>query len=383
MVSVVENEMYKITEGSTQIYTVTLVDESGDPIPLAQISSIQLTYKNDLKDTVINTREDQNVLNANDCTYHATDGTFTWNLQVADTTAVNADLRFDTNLAVITWTWNGGLSQQRHAFYIQTENLGRTCWQNFINRVAIRLGGGRRTIEMTDDHWCEAIRQAMDLINTYVYRPEWAYIGETSDENTVIHFDDIDNYPGEYDANVRGIVRVLFKNPNAGNTVNLEDPFQLYGRMIAGGSAYGGGGFGRMAASGRFGFGDIAFWNQHSEAVSRQANNEPDWLWDQTNRQLAINLPSQVATEITYLKAYSYTPANLPTGYFNYFLKALEGYGRLILSDIRGKFGGSIPGPTGTTETDAQTQQQKGENLIREVEETMRNLPLQATPEFG
>lgn len=248
-------------------------------------------------------------------------------------------------------------------------------------RIKSRLGGGRRILEFAEqtasgefDHLAEAIQQALDLFNKYILRLEPAFISETTETNKTVDFSDDDE--------LLSVVRVEFTQPSeiaAGN----EDVFSLAARM-QGGGYYGGygGRFGQMAPAGRYGFGDIAFWKHQKEAVNRITSNDPDWLWDQHNRRLVLSMP-QGNYEITYWKAYPHTLATLPQNYVHDFLRAAEGYARIILAEIRGKFGTQIPGPTGGTATDAAEMRQAGDSMIQQVEERLERLPLHALPEFG
>lgn len=384
MVAVIENNTLKVTEGSTPIYSVTLVDENELPVPSNQIDSIQLTYKDDMTGLEINDRTNQDVFNANDCTYGVTNGLFKWTFVAADTANIDPTKRFETFSAVLTWIWNTSTKQQRHEFYIQVENLGRTCWQNFINRVALRVGAGRRIIELTDDHWCEAVQQAMDLLSNYLFRTEWAHLPAVAAANTVIDFGDIQSET--YDPNLLRVVNVQFVVPQDDSPTSQQSVFTLSERLVYGGryTRYGGGrGYGLMAPTGRVGLGDILFQKHYNEAQLRVTGSEPDWLWDETNRTLAISTPTHGPYDITYIKAYPYTPGTLPQNYMRYFLEAVEGYARLMIADIRGKFGQQLPGPTGGTETDAGIQLQRGQDMIQKVEEALRKLPLQANVEFG
>ena len=83
-----------VKEGTTALITVTLVDATGAPIQLTSISTATLTLWNgemaEGGSNVINSRTAQNVKNANNCTIHATSGLFTWTVQAADATVIDA-----------------------------------------------------------------------------------------------------------------------------------------------------------------------------------------------------------------------------------------------------------------------------------------------------
>ena len=99
-------------EGATGRYKTTVEDEDGDAIPLASVSTLTLTFIDKKTRQIINSREAQDVLNTNNCTYHATSGLLTWNIQATDNVLVkkhehdNPDKQ--EHLARFTLTTTGG-----------------------------------------------------------------------------------------------------------------------------------------------------------------------------------------------------------------------------------------------------------------------------------
>lgn len=251
------------------------------------------------------------------------------------------------------------------------------------SRIKSRLGAGRRILEFSEqsasgeyDHLSEAIQTALDLFNKYIFRLEAVHLDESADENKSIDLSSDDE--------LLCVARVEFLRPSD-SVVSGEDVFSLTARIQGGGFNYGGGygsGYGKMDAAGRVGYGDIAFYRNQSEAIQRLTGTDPDWLWDGNQKKLVLSMPGG-GYEVTYWKSYPHTLASLPSNYIHDFLKVAEGYARQILAEIRGKFGSQIPGPTGGTQTDADTQRQRGEALVQEVEERLQKLPLFALPEFG
>lgn len=248
-------------------------------------------------------------------------------------------------------------------------------------RIKTRLGGGRRIIEFAEqgasgeyDSLSECIQQALDLFNAYVSRTETGHLAAVADIQKVVDLAD--------DPDLLRVVRVDFARPQTTFPGVTEDPFTLTTKLQGGLVGGYGGVRGRMAPAGRIGYEDIAFWQQHREAIGRISGTEPEWLWDENNRKLALYMPNG-PYDVTYLKSYPHTLASLPRNYESLFLKAVEGYARQLLADIRGKFGQQVPGPTGGTETDADQLRSRGQDLVREVEEHMRRLPLLAGIEFG
>jgi hypothetical protein len=70
-------------EGTTLTYRTTLRDESGAPISQTVIDAIRATYFSEPSQTILNERENQPALNANDFTLDE-DGLFVWKMAEAD-----------------------------------------------------------------------------------------------------------------------------------------------------------------------------------------------------------------------------------------------------------------------------------------------------------
>ena len=98
-----------IDENTYGVYTSTLLDQLDVAIPLSAIDSITMTLKELSGSGIVNSRSAQDVLNTNDCTYHATSGLFTWEIQPADTAIVLSGASTssrETHVATITVIWN-------------------------------------------------------------------------------------------------------------------------------------------------------------------------------------------------------------------------------------------------------------------------------------
>ena len=105
-----EPQAYPINELATGRYTAVLVGNDGvTPIPGGTLSSLTLTLyaiKSDGTDAIINARNVQNVLNANNVTID-TGGNLVWLIQVGDTTMVE-NIPYERHIAVFSWVWPGG-----------------------------------------------------------------------------------------------------------------------------------------------------------------------------------------------------------------------------------------------------------------------------------
>lgn len=101
--------LIKCDENATFTYTATLLDDAGVAIPLSAIETLKLSLVNRLTGEVINSRDQQDVKNANDCTVHATSGLLTWQVQQEDTT-FQADLPlsrgYEDHIATFLLTYN-------------------------------------------------------------------------------------------------------------------------------------------------------------------------------------------------------------------------------------------------------------------------------------
>ena len=108
-----------VLEGSTSVYTATLKDPSGTVIPNSSIQQLKLVLYNQRTGVVINSRGSlsggvysmQDVHNANNCTFHATSGLFTWNMQPADNEIVDETLAVgesETHVSVFKFQYTVG-----------------------------------------------------------------------------------------------------------------------------------------------------------------------------------------------------------------------------------------------------------------------------------
>ena len=111
-------------EGETPRYTATITDDAGNPLPAASLSTLVLTLyviKADGTVAYVNSRNAQNVLNANNVTV-GTSGEVVWSLQVADTSLIEA-LPFERHIALWEWTWPTSRAG-KHELWITVKALG-------------------------------------------------------------------------------------------------------------------------------------------------------------------------------------------------------------------------------------------------------------------
>ena len=116
---------FEIDEQETGSYTATVVGNNGTtPLAAATLATLTLTLyvvKADGTEQVVNARNQQNVLNANNVTVSA-GGALVWTVQAADTTLVEA-IPFEIHYALFEWTWATGAG--KHLTSLKVRNLRR------------------------------------------------------------------------------------------------------------------------------------------------------------------------------------------------------------------------------------------------------------------
>jgi len=91
--------------GTGAIYSGTVIDADGDAIPSGDLVSLTLTLRSAKDNSVINSRNVQNVLNANNVSIDS-NGTLVWEIQPEDTTVGSGGV--DDHIAQFIWTWSDG-----------------------------------------------------------------------------------------------------------------------------------------------------------------------------------------------------------------------------------------------------------------------------------
>lgn len=111
-----------LNELTSASYTATLQDTDGNAIPVAAIVTAQLTLTDVDTGEVVNGRDAQNILNANNVTIHATSGLLTWSIQPADNAVQTAGVQQELRRAVFDVVYN---TDQRlvHETYWLVKNL--------------------------------------------------------------------------------------------------------------------------------------------------------------------------------------------------------------------------------------------------------------------
>jgi hypothetical protein len=112
----------EIDERTTPIYTATIKDAEGMPIPLAQITTLTLTLFDNATGSIINGRSNQDILNTNGVVVEGTSGKLTWTMSELDTTIGNTASFYESRIGQFVWTYGGG-KRGSHEILFTIRNL--------------------------------------------------------------------------------------------------------------------------------------------------------------------------------------------------------------------------------------------------------------------
>ena len=115
-------DVVEVWQGSRRVVTMAVKDTDGVVIPSASMTTIKLTLKNLATGTVINSRNEQSVFNANGGTYHATSGLLTIILAAADNTVTGSN-SVERHAAVIEFTYATGAKADAFPFYVDVTRI--------------------------------------------------------------------------------------------------------------------------------------------------------------------------------------------------------------------------------------------------------------------
>lgn len=104
-------------ERTTGTFTTTLRDNAGVAIPAASLATLTLTLYRESDLSIINTRDGQNVLNANNVTVDSA-GLLTWSIQALDRVIGDDTLIQERHRALFEWTATGVAGKWEHQFII-------------------------------------------------------------------------------------------------------------------------------------------------------------------------------------------------------------------------------------------------------------------------
>ncbi|MCY2965064.1 MAG: hypothetical protein NT069_15755 [Planctomycetota bacterium] len=111
-------------KGQSFRYSATLTADDGvTPIPASSLSTLTLNLIDDATGVVINSRNNQNVLNANGVTVSEA-GVLVWSGTAADSSIVTPGLangRTELHRATFKWTWSSGTKKGAYRLWISVE----------------------------------------------------------------------------------------------------------------------------------------------------------------------------------------------------------------------------------------------------------------------
>ena len=118
----ITTKRFDVLERTSVRYTAKLVDDNGDAISVNNLTAITLTVYDKKTGNILNSRDEQDVLNTNNVTI-TTAGDVEWIIQPADIAIVNANLVNETHIALFEWTWNSGTRVGKQEIELAVKNL--------------------------------------------------------------------------------------------------------------------------------------------------------------------------------------------------------------------------------------------------------------------
>jgi hypothetical protein len=117
-----------LLEGTTGLYTFELVDEAGDAIDSGFLDTLTLSLYDADSSQILNSRDSQNILNANNGTVTTDPGppvttTVTFAIQPDDTVILNENRLLESRVLSFRWTWDSGQRVGRHVIQFGIENI--------------------------------------------------------------------------------------------------------------------------------------------------------------------------------------------------------------------------------------------------------------------
>src|SRR5262245_16905218 len=117
-----------LIEASTGIYTCSLVDEAGSAIDPGFLDSLVVTAYDLDSHEIVNARDQQNILNANNGTVVTAPGppvttTVTLELQPEDTVILNQNRVIEYRVLAFRWTWDSSRRSAAHVVQFGIENV--------------------------------------------------------------------------------------------------------------------------------------------------------------------------------------------------------------------------------------------------------------------
>jgi hypothetical protein len=115
---------YWVNEKVTARYTADIQDDEGNAIAAATLTTLTLTLYDVETGDIINSRNDQDVLNTNGVTVDGS-GNLTWIIDADDNAIVTSTSKVEKHIALFKWTWNSGARDGKHEVNLHVKNLAK------------------------------------------------------------------------------------------------------------------------------------------------------------------------------------------------------------------------------------------------------------------
>lgn len=109
-------------QGTTQLLTATLSDEAGVAIPTASLTTLKATLYVRATGSIINSRDEQDIKNANDGTY--SDGAMTLTLGPLDSPHTG-EAYIEEHVLLLEWTYNAGAKAGKEEILLRVRDVGQ------------------------------------------------------------------------------------------------------------------------------------------------------------------------------------------------------------------------------------------------------------------
>lgn len=114
------DSQHTVGERVSSVLTATIKDNTGTPIPGASLETLTVTLYEVLTGSIINGRNDTNILGANGGSV-SVGGVLTWNMDAADNqilSATSPPVTDERHVALIEFTFNGGRRGKHEALIL-------------------------------------------------------------------------------------------------------------------------------------------------------------------------------------------------------------------------------------------------------------------------
>jgi hypothetical protein len=114
---------FPVNELTSALWRATLKDQDGTAVPGSTLTDLRLTLYEKTSGTILNNRDNQNVLNQNQVTVDES-GLITWQIMPADNAIVTTK-KLEIHVAVLTASWSSGTRKMVHQFEIDVTNINK------------------------------------------------------------------------------------------------------------------------------------------------------------------------------------------------------------------------------------------------------------------